>query len=57
MPNNRLGDEQTISIPSRKPIANDPQFSVIRQLDGHIQNDDDESMIECDPSNPHTIGG
>lgn len=57
MPDNRMGDEHEISIPSRTPIANDPSFKVLRTLDGHIVPDCETTMLNTDLSNPHEIGG
>lgn len=55
MPDNRLGDEHNIDLP-RQPIANDPEFSVMRMLDGHITpNDNQPAITDADLSNPHTI--
>lgn len=58
MPNNTFGNsDPTISIPSRTPIANDPGFDILRQLDGRIALDEDGDMDGCERTNVHQVHG
>lgn len=53
MPANHMGDKPPTPTIRNQPV-HDPDFTILRQLDGHVPATESDDYGDCDPANPHT---